>query len=295
MAAAYSFGCTACGKCCTSSPLLSLPELFRHQARFVGLLGVRRLGGHIDGISSGGLFAFTCALDHAGAGRCPALTAQGLCSLHGEGKPVACRVVPFDALLPDEYQASVLEERRRDAERWDARCLAGGAKEAPLPDGHAVVYRRLRIVDPGIARDIEQHRRALRDDYRFWGEVVVAEIAKALDGRPKAAPTLDEGGIVTLPLAPVLLVLAATSDAVRRRCLEFVESQRALLDTLRSTPDASPAFISETRTLSAANDAVARMLAGTRAPSRSPPESERVALERWLDLQIAPPRAVANS
>ncbi len=248
----------------------------------------------MDGISSGGLFAFTGALDHAGAGRCPALTAQGLCSLHGEGKPVACRVVPFDALVPDAYQASVLEERRRDVERWDAGCLVGGPKSGPVPEGHAVVYRHLRVVDPGIERDIEQHRRALRDDYRFWGEVVAAELTKALDARPKAARTLDEGGIVTLPLAPVLLVLAATSDAVRRRCLEFAESQQALLDAVRSTPDASPALMSETRLLSAANDAVARALARTSAPSRSLPESERAALERWLDVQIASPRAAAN-
>jgi hypothetical protein len=40
---AWSFRCSACGKCCNSPPEMSVPELFHHQHRFVGCLAVRRL------------------------------------------------------------------------------------------------------------------------------------------------------------------------------------------------------------------------------------------------------------
>jgi hypothetical protein len=33
--------CSACGACCNSPPLLSLPELFHHQHVFLGVLGIR--------------------------------------------------------------------------------------------------------------------------------------------------------------------------------------------------------------------------------------------------------------
>jgi len=156
-----------------------------------------------------------------------------------------------------------------------------------VPDGHAVVYRRLRVVDPAIERDLELHRKALRDDYRFWGEAVAAEIGDALARAPAAAQTLAEGGVVTLPLAPVLLVLAASSDAVRSRCLEFVDAQRSLMASVC-------AELSGARALVLANDRVARALATMRTPRSGLPEPERIALEAWLDVRARTPRAVAN-
>src|SRR5689334_14835574 len=39
----WSIRCSACGGCCNSPPLMSVPELFRHQHLFVGALTIRRM------------------------------------------------------------------------------------------------------------------------------------------------------------------------------------------------------------------------------------------------------------
>ncbi|OXH91625.1 flagellin N-methylase, partial [Burkholderia multivorans] len=39
----YALACNACGRCCNSAPTLSLRELFRHRARFVGALTIHRV------------------------------------------------------------------------------------------------------------------------------------------------------------------------------------------------------------------------------------------------------------
>lgn len=41
--AVVSFHCSACGRCCNSPPQLTRAELFRHQDRFVGAIGLRRV------------------------------------------------------------------------------------------------------------------------------------------------------------------------------------------------------------------------------------------------------------
>jgi len=290
MEAAYSFGCTACGQCCTSAPLLSVPELFRHQHRFLGALGVRRLARPVEGISSGPYFTFTHGLDHAGPGRCPALEPSGLCRLHQEGKPVACRVVPFDALLPDFAQGRVLDERLRDTALWSVGCLFRGHLEADLPPAHAVVVKHLRVVDGGVRDALALHRRVLSDEYRFWGKAVFAVLEAELLRHAPAARTLAEGGVVTLPLVPVILTLAAWSPAARQRCLEYIEAQVALSGDLprRASEKACPELHAVARTAVAVERA---LRGGQLSPLRRSPE-ETAALEAWLG--VAPQSLASN-
>ena len=65
----WFFGCSACGKCCNSAPRLLVPELFHHQARFVGCLGLQRRGFRVDFF----VHAFAFGSENA----CQALLADG--------------------------------------------------------------------------------------------------------------------------------------------------------------------------------------------------------------------------
>jgi len=280
--ATYSFGCTACGKCCTSSPLLTVPELFRHQDRFIGCLGIRWLGQAVDGAFAGGLFPFTTALDHDGSGRCPQLDPTGLCRLHDAGKPLACRVVPFDALLPDAAQARVLDERIRDTERWAVGCLVRGhpaAPESPTP-----VFTHLRVVDPGARDALAEHRRALSDERRFWGDALAGSLETEVRRHSDAAQALASGGVVTLSLAPVLLTVASASAAARRRCLDYVDAQLALSARVLAGGTVAPDVDAELAALVRTHGALRRALRDPSARLDRRLRHDAAALEAWLGV-----------
>jgi Fe-S-cluster containining protein len=162
----WSFRCTACGRCCNSGPELSVPELFRHQHRFIGRLAVRRVRRVGAGESAGGpseVLLVTHAWHDERLARCPALAEDGRCALHAENKPLVCAVAPLDALEPDALQHRVLAQRAREAAYFGADCLAEGAPalaardargatlnpssdEAATRDGFVPLVRRLLVV-----------------------------------------------------------------------------------------------------------------------------------------------------
>ena len=164
----WSFHCSACGKCCNSAPALSLPELFYHQDRFIGCLGIRRMKRPCPGDSLGNGYAAIAAnaedcaafddsanrylhsirrysgsdhdvllathgFDIPGLGNCPALGSDGRCTIHSDRKPAGCCTVPLDALVPDEFQHLVLAERQIDAHFSGANCIKRGINAGTLP------------------------------------------------------------------------------------------------------------------------------------------------------------------
>lgn len=227
--ARIGFACSACGKCCNTAPLMRVAELFQHQDLFVGCLTLARRPRDLEPASglrfdTGGpwhLQLGTQALEPPSTPHCPALRADGLCSLHGQGKPAMCATVPLDPALPDAAQAGLLRQRAAGGRDYiGADCIDVGAT-----GGKPLLIAGGRIVDAGYHAALQAHRRALTEERQRWGEPVFAQLWRELD-----ATRLPAAGFVSLPLLPVLLHLAGASSRTRGRCLDYARGQVLLLD-----------------------------------------------------------------
>ena len=170
------------------------------------------------------------------SGHCPALDAAQRCSLHERGKPAICRVVPLDALTPDRAQHRVLQRRSSEAHSFGSDCIQPGARP-----GFALVTRRLNVVDSDARSALEEHRRALAGERRAWGDAVFQLLQAELFASPSALERLPAHGFVTLSLVPVLMVLARQSTILRARCLDYLEAQARLAETLLERARCAPA------------------------------------------------------
>jgi Fe-S-cluster containining protein len=252
------FHCNACGKCCNTPPAMSIRELFRHRQRFIGSLAVGRIrrlpagsricegeGGRVlDQADAKALAALqdalfhsseasrrsghvlslvTQAFDYPSLGRCPALGEDGSCAVHGQDKPLMCRVVPLDPTLPDGLQDSVLLARRSAAAFMGAACIAPAASPPYRP-----LVRHRRVAEPAFAEVLEARRADLVQEKERWGRAVFGMLDQEL--AQGQAPRLRDDASLVLPLAPVLAVLAAESEAMRGRCVEYIDAQVALIE-----------------------------------------------------------------
>ena len=232
----FAFQCTACGACCNSPPLLSLPELFRFQRIFVGCLAVRRLNAGSETARHAlldrlafrvtGLAGTThVAITPQGYGfesdaHCPALQTDGRCALHMEGKPAQCLAVPLDPLVPNQSQGSVLRERLGDAAFHRAGCLS----EAEAPASGLTLGAN--VVDEDFSGALTKRRAGLAADARVWGSDVFAMLGRD----PAALLAIPRGGFMALSMAPALMAVAGISPACRGRCESFLHAQLALIE-----------------------------------------------------------------
>lgn len=250
---------------------MTVPELFHHEDRFVGALGVRRGAG-------GALQLSTQGLDFPSRGACPALRDDGLCDIHDDRKPAMCITVPLDPRVADPRQHLVLIDRARGAAYIGADCIVPGTREgmAVLVDGGAVVA-------PPAREQLARHRRALGDEDRQWADAVAAMV-----GGQAPAPHGPAGGVLTLPLVPVLAVLASRSDRCRERCLHYARRQISLLeqriaDALARRDPRDRAVTQEFRHYASAYERFGRAL-GTQ-PSATAADASRT--EAYLGLTAA--------
>ena len=148
------FACTACGKCCTSAPVMSVREalgLYREFAlalKLGGPIADARLPEQNPGVQgyiaqrahllAHGGESFALRVDaqqqweatlvvaalplRAGADDpCPMLTSENLCSIY-ERRPQRCRAVPFDHWLPEALSVADGARRLDEAVRRDWAC-----------------------------------------------------------------------------------------------------------------------------------------------------------------------------
>jgi Fe-S-cluster containining protein len=305
-----SFHCTACGACCNSAPALSLPELFHHQSRFIGTLAIRRIeplrvgapwgaaGVRADAEDVAAFDALTAelcepvegpagralvllavqAFDEAALGRCPALGNDQRCGVHADRKPLACRAVPLEPLLPDRLQEPVLAERAKEAAFWGASCIVLGTRE-----GHLPIVRERRVVEPETAVLLTARRRELAEDRRHFGRAVFELLRPDLFDHPERVGGLPSRGFLSLSLAPALAVIASASPRCRDRTLSFLRAQLTLMSA-RLAPDssASPATRRELSALLRASTALHASLERFGSLPHVHPES--VAIESFLGL-----------
>jgi len=197
--------------------MMTVPELLHHEDLFVGTLGVR--------LGAAGTFSLvTQGLDYPANGVCPARSKDGLCSLHTNRKPAMCSTVPLDPFQSDATQHIVLHQRNSGVGYIGADCIAPGLRE-DMP----LLVANGAVVEPAYRQQLHSHRQLLNEEQALWAESVTHMLRGQVPAQPPAQPPGAAGGMLTLPLVPVLSVLAAWSEACRERCLRYVQHQRALL------------------------------------------------------------------
>jgi Fe-S-cluster containining protein len=264
MVNSYSFGCSACGKCCNSPPAMALPELFRHRDLFVGCLAISRtprrsggerlrvgredhvltpieaaaceaLGGALLHKASAhhrhdGFFQLvTQGYDYPSLARCPALQEDGLCAIHASGKPVQCEVVPLDPMLPDALQYLALAGRKIGAAYIGADCIQAGEGNGNDNDMATLVGDGL-IHDPAASDAIARRRQMLAMEQEIWGRAVFASLRKELFDGPDVLARIPADGFLTISIAPALLAVAGISENCRQMSLAYIDSQLALIE-----------------------------------------------------------------
>lgn len=307
-AGVVSFHCTACGACCNSAPTLSLPELFHHQTRFIGTLAIRRIaplrvgapwgaaGTLADADDVAAFDALTeelCepvqgptgrelvllsvqAFDEAALARCPVLDSEQRCAVHADRKPLACRAVPLEPLLPDRLQEPVLAERAKEAAFWGASCIALGRRE-----GHLPIVDERRIVDAQAALALAARRRELADDRRRFGRAVFELLRPDLFDHPERVGRLPSRGFFSLSLAPALAVIASVSPRCRQRTVSFLSAQLELIaKRLAPGTSASPETQRELSGLRRASEALRTSL--ERVGALPHVHTDADAIEAWL-------------
>ncbi|MGF6571467.1 Fe-S-cluster containining protein [Paraburkholderia sp. GAS333] len=253
MVNAFSFACSACGKCCNTPPSMTLAELFRHRDLFIGCLAIGRVprkregerlrvGSHesmldatdiaaFDSIAdtllhrAGDTFSITAqGYDYPSVARCPALEDDGRCAIHFSGKPVTCEVVPLDPLVPDRLQHLVLAARNQGSAYFGANCI----QEGEHADA-ALLVADGDIVDTGAKDALTRRRSALAQERDVWGRAVFESLRKDLFNSPAALARIPAGGFLTISIVPALLAVASTSERCRQLSIDYIDSQIALI------------------------------------------------------------------
>ncbi len=233
---------------------MSLPELFRHRDRFIGCLAIGRVPRKREGerlragarealLDAGDAAAFDAlaqtllhgadstfsivahGYDYPSLARCPALEADGRCAIHLQGKPVTCEVVPLDPLVPDRLQHIVLAGRKESAGYLGADCIHEGEF-----DGAAPMVAQGRVVDASAHDALTRRRVALEAEREIWGRAVFAALRRDLFESPAALARIPSGGFLTISLVPALLAVAGASMRCRDLCVDYIDSQIALIE-----------------------------------------------------------------
>jgi Fe-S-cluster containining protein len=204
------FACTACGKCCTSPPVMAVGEALALYRDFALVL---KLGGPIadanlpasnPGVQTyvaqrahltaqgaqtfdlytgptqhweATLLAAAMPLRAAADDPCPALTTEGLCSLY-DRRPTRCRMAPFDQWLPETMAIQAGAHRLQEAVRQDWACDLSESAPVVAQDGHFTTDSPLRTAfDDSLA--------AMRRD-----DPVMALLGHSFQAQLKAQPDM---------------------------------------------------------------------------------------------------------
>ncbi|WP_248295041.1 hypothetical protein [Paraburkholderia sp. UYCP14C] len=145
--------------------------------------------------------------------------------IHLQGKPLTCEVVPLDPLVPDSLQHLVLAQRGDSAVYVGSACIQQGKRDdAPL------LVDAGRIADPHARDALARRRRALEQERAFWTQAVFDALRADLFDSPAALARIPAGGFLTISLAPALLSVAAASARRRELCIDYIDSQLALIE-----------------------------------------------------------------
>jgi len=229
---------------------------------------------------------------------CPALGSEGKCAIHTNRKPAGCRTVPLDALVPDRLQNLVLAERQIDAHFSGANCIKRGTNAGTLP-----LIRGPTVIDRHSNEAIAERRRNLQADKLFWGDAVFQLLEPELFSVPSSLARIPASGFLIMSIAPVLSAIAERSERCLLRCVEYLESQVALIDKVLQasrlyTTERAAASLTQLEAFARTNWALCNAMQTRRViRARGGASAEQsAATEAWLELTTKlTPRAPSES
>jgi hypothetical protein len=169
-----------------------------------------------------------------------------------------------------------------------ADCIAADVNaEVQSDDGFRPLTRRTVLVDPLASEVLETHRHELAADKYFWGNAVFTELRRDVLDQPGGLARIPASGALNLPLAPVITRLANVSNACRKRCVEYLDAQLALMQdsvqqALQRKLPADRAFTAQLRNFIAIATHLLQGLQRQQLTSRAANAED---IERWLGIQ----------
>jgi Fe-S-cluster containining protein len=150
--------------------------------------------------------------------RCTMLSSTRLCRLHDSGqKPLQCRIVPFCAVYPEDWQQVVLAEQHMGAFRTCKGFRAGEKK-------NAVVWQSGAITDNETRQAFYRYRNAMMRQRGFM-QTILDEL-KELPTFPRF---LAGNGILEAPIpGPMLFAVLKTAGLREEEHAAYVLGQAAL-------------------------------------------------------------------
>lgn len=156
------FSCTGCGKCCNTPPMMTIGEMLRLYDQFPFRLAILGSGDNFDGFGNslarrqmahmGELGALKLDLSNGmsltmrlvpmpvgtpSSRRCEKLSEDGKCTIY-ETRPLVCRTVPFDYMMPAADQDFVFTKTLKAIEAGKFECDVGPEATVVWRDGQFV-------------------------------------------------------------------------------------------------------------------------------------------------------------
>ena len=132
--------------------------------------------------------------------------------------------IPFEFIMFGAMLVGVALFHKRAGGQHDigADCIAMTTRP-----GFAPLVRADRIADADFGAALARRRGDETHEKARWGEAVFRLLAPELMGRARGTDNVPFDGDWTMPLVPVLAVLAATDAGSLAQCQRFIAAQRA--------------------------------------------------------------------
>lgn len=214
--------------CCTGATMLTIDEIGTLYRHFPITIGFRKYtpadGSHRDFLDLVG----ERVGDHYIIGdfiagnwrkrRCAMLSSSRLCRLHDAGlKPLQCRIVPFCAVYPEDWQQVVLAEQHMGAFRGCKGFRAGEKK-------NAIVWNAGIITDTEVRQAFYRFRDAMMRQRGF-----LQTILDELKEQPEFPQFLAGKGILEAPIpGKMLFAILKAAGMPEKEYPAYVIGQAAL-------------------------------------------------------------------
>uniref|UniRef100_A0A7C4AII7 YkgJ family cysteine cluster protein n=1 Tax=Thermodesulfovibrio aggregans TaxID=86166 RepID=A0A7C4AII7_9BACT len=137
---------------------------------------------------------------------------ESLCSIHGELKPLQCRIIPFSVTFPEDFQALVIAEKRKGA----FRACKGFKEKAPL------VWNG-QLIEP----ELKENFYKLRENLIFQRNMM-EKIFFSFKNTPQFKKFINaEEGLFEVPLLPEVIDEICEITGIQNRT-EFLKVQKTL-------------------------------------------------------------------
>lgn len=251
----YYFNCNKCGQCCNSGPALSFKEIFKYQHDFIiGLrfsaqqkpsdnmvltndksltkLEAQEWEDHLKGITptltADGkqyhlqIYPFVAGYSIVDGNSCEQLAHDNSCKIH-EHRPLMCRAVPFDIIMPESLQEFCLESFKNYG------CVSDSNESI---NSLELIYKEKTISTNEYSFSFKAKLEAWKGDLN-----TTALIATLMHKKSPYMPDIDtildvaeNGGWFETDVSPVLMTSLSQGLQKENDTVDFINAQTALIE-----------------------------------------------------------------